>query len=569
MSWQRRAAQVAAMTTIAAGLVGSTAQQARAAYAYTYWIPPAGDLVVHGRGFGHGRGMSQYGAQGAAIAGRTATQILDFYYPGTATTTVSGAMRIWLTADTTASIKVKPATGLKVRDLGDNAVFTLPVSSSITQWAIDPYSTNRTRVSYYYAPQRRWIYWAAGGRSVLRGMAQFEGPPVTFLILPDGSSKPYRGALRAADRSGSELDTLNVLGLDLYVRGVVPKEAITSWRPAALQAQAIAARTYSVSRRDAAVAAGKDYDLCDTVSCQVYGGYAGEVASTNSAVAATAGRIRTYAGRPILAEFSSSNGGYTAPGPVAYQVGKADPYDGYPGNGNPNHSWTVTLNRATVQANLGVGTLRRIRVDDRNGLGTWGGRVISATAVGSAGSRTLTGEQMRFALGVRSAWFSPEQSAIIKRWLAIGAAASGVGNVAGDEYVVRGGTGQNFSKGRIYRSHAGAWEVYGAFWTRYAQIGGPNHRIGLPASPRIAGGRPNSLIQAYGGGRIFYAPQITYAREVSGPIYYAYYAVTFERGRLGLPTSFEYAVTGGRRQLFEGGYITWTSATNRTTTSYR
>jgi stage II sporulation protein D len=407
--WQRRTAQVAAVTMIAASLARPSAQHAEAADADPDRITAAGDLVVHGRGFGHGRGMSQYGAQGAALAGRTATQILDFYYPGTATTTVSGSMRIWLTADTTASLKVKPATGLKVRDLGDDAVFTLPVSSSVTRWAINPHGTNRTRISYFHAPQRRWINWVAGGRPVLRGMAQFEGSPVTFLILPDGSSRPYRGALRAADRSGSELDTLNVLGLDLYVRGVVPKEAITSWRPAALQAQAIAARTYSVSHRDRAVAAGKDYDLCDTVSCQVYGGYAAEVPSTNSAVAATAGRIRTHRGRPILAEFSSSNGGYTAPGPVPYQVGKADPYDGYPGNGNPNHSWTVTLDRATVQAGLGVGTLRRIRVDDRNGLGAWGGRVVTVTAVGSAGSKRLTGERMRFALGVRSAWFDPEQ----------------------------------------------------------------------------------------------------------------------------------------------------------------
>ena len=69
-------------------------------------------------------------------------------------------MRIWLSADTTASIKVKPATGLKVRDLGDGTAFTLPVSSSITQWSIDPYSTNRTRISYFHSGLQRWINWA-------------------------------------------------------------------------------------------------------------------------------------------------------------------------------------------------------------------------------------------------------------------------------------------------------------------------------------------------------------------------------------------------------------------------
>jgi len=556
-------AAAAAVSLSSAGLVTIMAPAASAAQ--TYWVSPTGDLTVFGRGFGHGRGMSQYGAQGAALAGRTATQILSFYYPGSTTTAVSGSMRVWISGDTTSSVRVKPASGLRIRDLGDNAVWTLPVSSSVTQWSIEPYGDHRTRLLYFYAPAGRWI--AFSGRSVFNGMAQFEGSTLKQLVFPSGSTRLYRGTLRAADRSGASLDTINVLPLEDYVRGVVPREAITSWRPAALQAQSVAARTYSVAKRSAATR--RDYDLCDTISCQVYGGYSDEVASTNAAVAATSGKIRTYGGKPILAEFSSSNGGYTAASSVVYQVAKADPYDGYSGNRNGNHTWTKTVGRAAAQSALGVGTLKSITVTKRTGLGEWGGRVLSVNVTGSAGTKTYTGDQVRRKLGLKSNWFSFDTSAIIKRWRAIGGAASGVGDVVGAEYAVRGGTGHSFTRGRIYNSSAGAWEIYGPMWNRYSAIGGPNHRIGLPVSPRVAGAKPNSVVQAYGGGRFFYAPQIRLAREVSGPIYYAYYRVGFERGRLGLPTSYEYSWSGGRRQIFEGGYIDWSSTTKTTKVVYR
>ena len=123
-------AAVAAVSLSSAGLATITAPAASAAQ--TYWVPPTGDLKVFGHGFGHGRGMSQYGAQGAALAGRTATSILNFYYPGTTTAAASGSIRVWISGDTTSNINVKPSRGLRVRDLGDNAVWTLPVSSSVT-----------------------------------------------------------------------------------------------------------------------------------------------------------------------------------------------------------------------------------------------------------------------------------------------------------------------------------------------------------------------------------------------------------------------------------------------------
>lgn len=362
-----------------------------------YGVEPAGDLTVHGRGYGHGRGMSQYGAQGAALAGLSAARILDFYYPGTTTRRVTGLVRIHITADTTASLKVATVSGLRVRDLSAGAAWALP--AGMTMWQIDAYGNHQTRLSGYHAPSKRWV----AGR-IFRGMAQFEGAVAIPLVMPSGAKRWYRGALRTADRAGANLDTLNVLTLEQYLRGVVPREALLTWRPAALQAQAVAARTYAVYHRDRS--SRRDYDLCDTTACQVYGGQAVEEGSTDRAIAATAGLIRTHRGSPIIAEFSSSNGGFTASGPLPYQTAKADPYDGYRGNGNRNSAWVVKVRRSRVEAAFGVGRLRRIEVIARNGHGAWGGRALTVRVTGSSGRKTFTGDQVRFKLGLRSAWFA-------------------------------------------------------------------------------------------------------------------------------------------------------------------
>jgi stage II sporulation protein D len=361
-------------------------------------VPAPEILTVYGKGYGHGRGMSQYGAQGAALAGLTARQILDFYYPGTSTGTTSGYVRVWTTADTSPGTYVRATSGLRARSLSTNTAWTLPTSSTITSWILAPYGDHQTRLSYYRSSTRSWVLW-----KTLAGMGQFEGryeASLVTMVLPNGSTVTYRGRLRTADRPGTDLDTLNVLTMEYYLRGVVPKEAITSWRPAALQAQAVAARTYAASQ----LRSHNDYDLCDTTACQVYGGYASEVTSATNAVVATANQIRTYGGTPILAQFSSSNGGYTAPGDLPYLIAKADPYDGYPGNGNPNSNWTSSIDSSIAGDQLGVGELEQITILQRNGYGTWGGRVLSAEIRGTTATKTLTGDELRFAIGLKSTW---------------------------------------------------------------------------------------------------------------------------------------------------------------------
>ena len=365
------------------------------------------NTTITGRGYGHGRGMSQYGAQGAAIAGRSVKQILDFYYPGTTVGRATGGIRIRITADTTDGVRVAAANQLRIRDLKAGQVTTLPTASTRHQWSIDPYGEHGSRVRSYNAITKAWTLW-----KTLGGMAQFEGPTAISLILPSGSVVRYRGALRSGDVAGAHLDTINVLPLESYLRGVVPREALVSWKPAALQAQSVAARTYSAYYRKRNTA--RIYDLCDTTSCQVYGGYNSEQTATNTAITATAGQIRLYQGSPIIAEFSSSNGGATAAGTVAYQVMKVDGWDAYPGNKNPHASWSVSRTSAQLQAAFGVGSLRSLRVTKRTGVGPTGGRVVTVEAVGSSGTRVFTGDQVRSKLGLRSAWFTfvPPQPAV-------------------------------------------------------------------------------------------------------------------------------------------------------------
>ncbi|MCI0637024.1 MAG: hypothetical protein L0206_24375, partial [Actinobacteria bacterium] len=187
----------------------------------------------------------------------------------------------------------------------------------------------------------------------------------------------------------------------------------------ALKAQATAARTYAVYKKDYARSKGYPFDICATTSCQAYLGYASkpsptgtrtnlEHTSTNSAVTATTRKTLYYGGKPILAEYSSSTGGHTAPGNVAYQKAVADPGDSV----SPHHDWTARIRVADVEKKWAIGRLVDVIVTKRNGYGEWGGRVLEMKLVGTSATKTISGHDWRSAFawptrdeGVRSSWF--------------------------------------------------------------------------------------------------------------------------------------------------------------------
>jgi stage II sporulation protein D len=359
-----------------------------------YRVPASRAFTVTGHGYGHGRGMSQHGAEGAARAGLTHEQILRFYYPGTDLSTAKGKIRVHITSDTSADLVVATKAKLKVFDTGSDTLHKLPANGAV-QWRLRATSPTRNVVEHLSGGS--WKSWRT-----LEGEGIFRAPGGVTLITPSGRTT-YRGWLRAAAPSGSssDRDTVNILPLDAYVKGVVPDEIPASWSPEAVQAQSVAARTYALSHRDGT----GHFDLCDTTACQVYGGLDNEHPDSNRAVAATAKQVLLHGGKPAFTEFSSSNGGWTVASSVPYQVAKRDPYDGWAGN--PNHTWTVRLTAAAIQrAYPKVGRLQRIRVTARDGNGAWKGRVHSMTLVGRKGSVTVSGDDFRWTFRLKSSWFS-------------------------------------------------------------------------------------------------------------------------------------------------------------------
>lgn len=365
-------------------------------------VPSSGKITVKGHGFGHGIGMSQYGAQGAAKQGVKYSKILSTYYPGTKLATKTGNIRVLISQDTTDPVDIVGKSGLFFRKTGASSRMTLPTSVSgktVTRWRIVPRSSDKTQSSLQYRTNGDWKTYKSTSWT---GEAQFEGPPTMSLIMPDGSAVAYRGMIRSAPTSkGSKTRaTVNVVSIEQYVQGVIAAEMPASWASEALKAQSVAARTYGVR----SIVPSRYYDICNTTACQVYGGLSRETAATNAATAATKGKILTYAGKPAFTQFSSSSGGFTALGSQPYLKSVADPYDNW--SGNPNRSWSTSVTAKSIQnAYPSIGTLKQLRVTKRTGGGAMGGRVVSLNLVGSSKTVTITGPDARWAMGLKSHWF--------------------------------------------------------------------------------------------------------------------------------------------------------------------
>ncbi len=493
MSQQVRRAATGAVLAVAVAATMAPGEPAVASRSVSqvYTVPSGGTFTVTGHGYGHGHGMSQYGAQGAARQGLGYRQILRFYYPGTSFGSAGDEIRVLITADSDNNVQVDPAKGLRVRAVSGGSSYPVPTDVGATSWRLRP-ASGGTAVEYH---QGSWHAWRT-----LDGAAQFEAKVPLTLRLGSGS-RIYRGALRLVNK-----DTVNVLPLEDYVKGVVPREMPASWLPAAVQAQAVAARTYAA--RDRSDHATRYYQTCDTTSCQVYGGLSSEDSRGNAAVDATAGEVLTYGGRPAFTQFGSSSGGWTSAGSVPYLPAQADPYDDF--SGNPMHTWTTKLAASRIQSAWpALGKLKRIVVTQRNGNGDWYGRVEKMTLDGSRSDVTVSGNTFRFTFGLRSDWFSfgptagggtssggsggsatpapapapapATGSPITKRWQQLGGAKGRLGSARTRERAVSGGRVRRFAHGRIWWSpDTGAHELWGRVMRVYLRRGGTKSVLGLP-----------------------------------------------------------------------------------------
>lgn len=409
---------VAGLTAVVLAATGLALTAAPASAAESYSVPSSGTWTVDGRGYGHGRGLSQWGAQGAAAQGVGYRDILAFYYPGTtATTQAATSLRVGLAAHTPA------------------ATVTLwnPPGRTFTVSGVRTDDGTNAQVSLVQAA-RRFTVTVSGSTVTVRRQKTLNGPwesPLVFrgtttfatadgvVVAPSTGSTSgtwYRGAVEVRPTTGSAFDVTNVVPTEAYLRGVVPREVPASWDVDALRAQAVAARSYALWKK--AHRGSSAIDICDTTACQVYGGAgtitaAGAVTSrehsrTDGAIADTAREVRTFAGAVAFTEFSSSNGGWTRAGSVPYQVAKADPWTGT-APGDPVTTWTAQLAVSTVQASCpgSGGRLQRLEVLGRDGRGALGGRVTQVRLVCSTGTADITNP----AFGLRSTWWLPRTAA--------------------------------------------------------------------------------------------------------------------------------------------------------------
>lgn len=360
----------------------------------TWLTPGATAITLAGHGFGHGNGMSQYGALGAAEQGQTWQQIVAFYYPGTTLEPMGGKIRVLLTADTGRDVQVLAERGLKVRSLERNRTWQVPALAA-RKWRLIAKGSDTA------------VQWTKGGRwrswKRVPGEAEFTSATGQLTLVTPGGRRTYRGSLQSVAPRDGRRETVNRLSLEAYLRGVVPQEVPALWQSAAVSAQSVAARTYAAFERSHPSAG--HYDLCDTTQCQVYGGVDVEHPAATAAIQATAKQGLYYGGRPAFTQFSASNGGFSSAGSMPYLVAQPDPYDGV--TGHKYSTWTTTVEDAQIERHWpAIGDLTSIEVTSRDGNGEWGGRVTDMAFIGTTGTARVDGDTVRSVLGLYSDWFT-------------------------------------------------------------------------------------------------------------------------------------------------------------------
>jgi SpoIID/LytB domain protein len=364
-----------------------------------------GQVTFVGHGYGHGRGLSQWGSLGYAVDhGWSYRQILAHYYGGTDVGSIpNGEITVELVSRRGSQVVLY---GQQVHvngvPLGDVAVRVRREAAGQFAFDVGPGCGGPFTSASGVVPSDLQVYSTAP--QTLAGVLK--------VCDSGGTARGYRGSFQVVEGAG-QLAVVNRLPIEEYLMGVVPRESPSSWGTVgggkgmhALRAQAVAARSYAMSGGWNAYA-----KTCDTVSCQVYGGTLtvaadGQMTSieapqTNQAIAETAGEVRQRNGAVMRTEFSSSSGGWTAGGTYPAVEDRGD------GTGaNPNRNWAVPVDAGVLASRLGTASITGIAVTQRNGLGADGGRVLSVAVDTTAGRRTFTGNQVRSALGLKSDWFS-------------------------------------------------------------------------------------------------------------------------------------------------------------------
>jgi stage II sporulation protein D len=353
------------------------------AFVYPVAASASVSWVVHGRGFGHGVGMSAYGAYGYAKAGKGYRFILGHYYRGTTIGTLE-----------------KPRVVRVLLDISPGDVEFSGATSACGK-ALDParsYEAHRVGKTVKLrssggkplANCGRKLRAAGRGKVAIAGQGTFRGALETVPTESDAGS----------------LNIVNALALEQYVKGVMPNEVPPSWPTEELKAHALAVRSIALTGD----VGGNGFELYSDTRSQVYEGLESEYDRTNQAVDATRSQVVMYGSDIAQTLYSACSGGHTESAvnvfgsPVPYLVGVPDPYDYY----CPLHKWTLDFTGPEISSRLSAylqGKLKQV-VITKTGLSP---RIISAKLVGTAGTTTVSGSQLSVALGGYDTWMTFEK----------------------------------------------------------------------------------------------------------------------------------------------------------------
>jgi stage II sporulation protein D len=346
--------------------------------------PPAaaakGRFTIRGAGFGHGVGLSQYGAYGYALHGARYDAILRHYYTGTALGTTDPGRTVRVLVQSTGTASFTGAVAAGARRLSPDRTYRVRRYGA---GQVDLIGPRGGRLGAFAAPLE-----VAGQGGVLRL----------------GGVGTYRGRLEFRPDTFAGVNAISAVSLEDYVAGVVARESPSSWPLEALKAQAVAARTYAVTTSKA----GAGFDQYADTRSQVYGGVAAETAATNQAVVETRGQVVTYDGRPVVTYFFSTSGGETedventslGTEPKPWLKSVDDPYDDV----SPKHRWgPIRMTMRSVAGRLSGlvnGRFKGIRVVRRGSSP----RIVLADVVGSRGRTRVSGATLRARLGLLDTW---------------------------------------------------------------------------------------------------------------------------------------------------------------------
>jgi stage II sporulation protein D len=350
--------------------------------------PAVSRLVIRGAGYGHGVGMSQYGAMGMAAQGWDHRRILVHFYSGTELGLLEEDREVRvLLQSVRGSTTFTGANAGGGRILNPARTYTVRAGRDGLVSLVGPRGHELALV----APPLRVT--GPDGVVLLHGMA--------------GNGRRdgvYRGALEFRPGSLGGINAINAVALESYVQGVVPVESPSSWPLEALKAQAVAARTYAVTTGKG----GDGWEQYPDTRSQVYGGLAVETEATNLAVAETARQLVTFEGTPVVTFFFSTSGGRTEDventslgvEPMPWLRSVEDPYD----HVSPRHRWGPTrMSFATARRKLGglvPGRFRGIEVVSRGSSP----RVVEADVIGTRGATRVSGATLRARFGLYDTW---------------------------------------------------------------------------------------------------------------------------------------------------------------------